>query len=468
MKVLLLSLYDLGRQPFGLSSLAAWLRKRSAEVSMIDLAVEDFDVSQATEVGLVGIHLPMHTATKLALEVIGRLKSAGIGAPICCFGLYTPMNEAFLREKGVSYTFGGEFESEISDLYDHLSQKTGVADRHRTKSIPELQVPKLIFIVPDRRGLPPLDKYSKLITAEGLQVLSGHTEASRGCKHLCRHCPIVPVYEGAFRIIDREVVLADIAQQVEAGAKHISFGDPDFFNGITHSLKIIERFHDLYPRLTYDVTIKVEHLLKHKSKIEVLKDSGCLFITTAAESLDDEVLRILDKGHTRQDFLEIVQICRDVGIHLSPTFVPFTPWTTRSAYLDLLKTLEDVDLVESVSPIQFAIRLLLPAGSRLMELDETKEFVTGFNSEGLAFAWNHPDSAMDELHQAIQAIVQTGEAQNKARRAIFEEIWDLTSAGSPALWNRRPDTGVHAAQVPRMTEQWYCCAEPADRHFIRM
>lgn len=468
MKVLLISLYDLGRQPFGLSSLAAWLRKRSAEVSMIDLAVEDFNVSQAVDVGLVAIHLPMHTATKLALEVIEQLKAAGIGAPICCFGLYAPMNEAFLRAKGVSYTFGGEFEAEISNLYDQLSQNSDVGARVQSIGLQGSRIPKLRFVVPDRRGLPSLDKYSKLITADGLQVLSGHTEASRGCKHLCRHCPIVPVYGGAFRIIDREIVLADIAQQVEVGAKHISFGDPDFFNGVTHSLKIIERIHELYPWLTYDVTIKVEHLLKHKDKIETLKNTGCLFITTAAESLDDEVLRILDKGHTRQDFFEIVQICRAVGIHLSPTFVPFTPWTTRNGYLDLLKTLDDLDLVGSVSPIQLAIRLLLPAGSRLMELGETRGFVTDFNSEGLAFVWNHPDRAMDELHQSIQGIVQKGEAQNRSRRTIYEEIWDLSYAGSPTIFNRRPTMEIHPAQVPRMSEQWYCCAEPADRHFSRM
>jgi hypothetical protein len=41
---------------------------------------------------------------------------------------------------------------------------------------------------------------------------------------------VVPVYNGVFRIVQRDVVLADIRQQVAMGAEHITFGDPDFFN----------------------------------------------------------------------------------------------------------------------------------------------------------------------------------------------------------------------------------------------
>ena len=77
----------------------------------------------------------------------------------------------------------------------------------------------------------PLEKYARLTMPDGRTRTVGYTEASRGCKHLCRHCPIVPVYDGVFRVVDRDVVLEDIRQQVAAGAQHITFGDPDFFNG---------------------------------------------------------------------------------------------------------------------------------------------------------------------------------------------------------------------------------------------
>ena len=151
-------------------------------------------------------------------------------------------------------------------------------------------------------------KYAHLLMPAGGYRVAGYTEASRGCKHLCRHCPIVPVYSGVFRIVPREIVLEDIRRQVEAGAEHIAFGDPDFFNGPAHALSIVEALHREFPRVSYDVIIKIEHLLRSPAEnLEKLRDTGCLFVTSAVESLDDAVLTRLDKGHTRADFLAVVR-----------------------------------------------------------------------------------------------------------------------------------------------------------------
>jgi radical SAM superfamily enzyme YgiQ (UPF0313 family) len=176
------------------------------------------------------------------------------------------------------------------------------------------------------------------------------------------------VYRGRFRAIPADVVMHDITAQVAAGAQHISFGDPDFLNGPAHARRIVERLAAEHPGVTYDATIKVEHLLKHADLLPVLHETGCLFITTAVESVDDRVLAKLAKGHTRADFVRVVDLCRAAGVNLSPTFVPFTPWTTAESYVDLLETLELLDMVENVAPIQLAIRLLVTAGSPLLEL----------------------------------------------------------------------------------------------------
>ncbi len=50
--------------------------------------------------------------------------------------------------------------------------------------------------------------------------------------------------------MQREVVLEmTSARQVDAGAEHITFGDPDFFNGPAHALAIVEAVHREFPRL---------------------------------------------------------------------------------------------------------------------------------------------------------------------------------------------------------------------------
>ncbi|MGB7493405.1 MAG: radical SAM protein, partial [Candidatus Acidiferrum sp.] len=311
--------------------------------------------------------------------------------------------------------------------------------------------------VPDRSGLPPLRSYAHLVLPSGEHRVVGYTEASRGCKHLCRHCPVVPVYEGVFRIVDRKVVLADIRQQVTAGARHITFGDPDFFNGVGHAVPVVEALHREFPELTYDVTIKVEHLLQNAELLGTLHATGCLFIVSAVESLDDAVLRNLDKGHTRADFFRAVDLCRVAEITLQPTFIPFTPWTTFEQLVDLYEQLWRLELVEAVGPIQLAIRLLIPAGSRLLELEEIRKIIGPFDAKALVYPWKHPNPAIDRLCEELQEIVATSEKLKRTRSATFEKMWSAVShAADHSVQKRAQPVLVSRATVPYLNEPWYC------------
>jgi hypothetical protein len=287
-------------------------------------------------------------------------------------------------------------------------------------------------------------------------------EASRGCKHLCRHCPVVPVYQGKFRVVPVEVVLADIAQQVRAGAEHVSFGDPDFFNGPTHAMKVITAMHAAFPQLTFDATIKVEHLIRHAELLPGLKAAGCLFLTSAVESVDDSVLNYLAKNHTRADFERALQLCRDARIFLAPTFLPFTPWTTLPGYLELLRTLLRLRLVEAVAPVQLCIRLLVPEGSYLLRLPGFLDVIETFDAQLLGYPWRHADPRVDALQQAVQSCVAQGEREGLARGDIFEQVWRLAH---DAVGRSVPEpAGTDFGQpIARLSEPWYCCAEPTEQ-----
>ena len=282
----------------------------------------------------------------------------------------------------------------------------------------------------------------------------GYTEASRGCRHLCRHCPVVPVYQGQFRVVQPEVVLADVAAQVAAGARHVTFGDPDFFNGPTHAMRIVSALHEAHPTVSYDVTIKVEHLLKHRELVPRLAATGCAFVISAIESIDDAVLGLFDKGHTRVDFLEAVALCRAAGVTLVPTFVAFHPWLTLEGYYDLLETIDALDLVDHLSPIQLAIRLLVPRGSRLLELEEMRAHLRAFDAETLTYRWSHPDPRVDDLQREVMALV--GMRLNSDRRRVFDEVRAIARdrAGLPVAEDPRP--ARDRATVPYLNEPWYC------------
>jgi len=524
MKIVLISTYELGRQPFGLVSPAAWLRRRGHAVACFDLTRQELDVSAVCSADLIAIYLPMHTATRLACTLIPKLRAQNLQAHICCYGLYAPMNSEYLRSLGVGTILGGEFEGGLVRLgerlgaADELKEKSRIfpqglkpadaegsmsepfeaqdelklrplngkesersempqgsedsALRYRggdalkrapttvvaTQMEPEISLERLEFEVPDRAGLAPIAKYAHLIVPGNGYRLVGSTEASRGCKHLCRHCPIVPVYNGVFRIVDRDVVLADVRQQVAGGAQHISFGDPDFFNGIRHAMELVEAFHSEFPGITYDVTIKIEHLRKQERHLARLRDTGCLFVISAVESVDDGILERLDKGHTREDFLYVARKFRELGMTLHPTFVPFTPWTTMEGYLDLLRVLAAEELIENVAPIQLGIRLLIPEGSRLLELEEVRGMVGLFDAESLVYPWGNADARVDALSETVQSIAAEADRKKESRTAAFARIWEAAHAAAGVIAAELPVRELRA--VPFLSEPWYCCAEP--------
>jgi radical SAM superfamily enzyme YgiQ (UPF0313 family) len=378
---------------------------------------------------------------------------------ICCYGLYAPLNESYLRSIGAGTILGGEFEPGLVSLAGRLAAGNPGARRSEPQSEPLISLDRLKFQVPLRSGLPPIESYARLRLDRSSKRV-GYTEASRGCKHLCRHCPVVPVYQGSFRVVQPEVVLADIRQQVGAGAEHITFGDPDFFNGPTHAMRIADALHDEFPSLTYDATIKIEHLLKHRELLPRLRETGCLFVTSAAESVDDAVLAKLDKGHTRADFIQVAREFRSVGLALAPTFIPFTPWTTREQYRELLALLLDLDLVEHVAPVQLALRLLIPRGSRLLQLPDIQAVIREFDEPALLYRWRHSDPAVDALGEQALRIA----ASHGSRREVFGYLWNLVSDQPP------PEKVGHAPRtpIPYLDEPWFCCAEPTEEQVARL
>ena len=446
MQALLVSTYEMGRQPFGLASPTAWLREADVDVTCLDLSREPFDAALVPDGldGMVAFHLPMHTATRLAIPVIKRVRAINPDVRLCCYGLYAPLNADLLHGLGVRFILGGEFEA---DLVRVATGKETAPSAGR-----EISVPRLKYRVPDRIDLLPPSRYATL--QHGVIRRSvAYTEASRGCKHRCTHCPVVPVYNGQFRVVSVDVVLDDIRNQVDRGAEHVTFGDPDFFNGIGHALRVIERVKREFPSLTYDVTIKIEHLLRYSNRLPTLEQSGCLFVTSAVESFDDNVLSALEKGHTASDVKRASILCRDTGLVLVPTFVPFTPWTTLESYRRFLTTIHELDLVEQVASIQLAIRLLVTRGSGLLRVPVVRQHLGPFDADQLLYPWRHPDPRVDALSDGVSEIV--GRRLSASRGAVFDDVQALVHErlGDPPPIRRVP---LSRSEVPYLNEPWYC------------
>jgi radical SAM superfamily enzyme YgiQ (UPF0313 family) len=454
--ILLVSCYELGHQPLGAALPLAFLQRAGFAPDVLDIAVESFDAAKVAAARFAGISVPMHTALRLGVRVAERVREINPAATVCFYGLYAALNADYLLEHGGDYCIGGECETPLVALALALASGDGHAPIDGVIQRGEAARPflaRLPFTVPARLPLPPLEKYARL-EHRGEHRVVGYVEASRGCLHLCTHCPIPPVYGGRFFIIPPDVVLEDIRRQVNAGATHITFGDPDFLNGPGHSLKVLRAAHTEFPRLTFDFTAKVEHVLERRQLFSELGRLGCLFMVSAVESLSDQVLTILEKGHTRADVIEALRITRAAGIALRPTWVAFTPWTTLADYLEVLDFVEEYGLVDHVDPVQYTIRLLVPPGSYLLDRPAMKPFLGPLDQASFSYRWAHPDPRMDRLQKDVAALVEADARAGSDPALTFCRVKALANGWDPAA--ARTMLPCDRLRAPRLSEPWFC------------
>ncbi|MDP2708404.1 MAG: hypothetical protein Q8O70_13010, partial [Burkholderiales bacterium] len=115
-KVVLINPYELGRQPFALAEPTAWLKQSGFDVQSIDLSLQKLAPELLAGAKLAALYVGMHTATRIAVEAIPRIREMAPHAHLCVYGLYAPMNQQLLRGLGVKTILGGEFEPGLVSL----------------------------------------------------------------------------------------------------------------------------------------------------------------------------------------------------------------------------------------------------------------------------------------------------------------------------------------------------------------
>ncbi len=445
MKILLISTYELGHQPLHLASPAAALINEGHELRCVDLSVttlnhKDLDWAQA-----IGISVPMHTAMRLATNLVAELRSKNYNLPTCFYGLYAYLAPDLIVFGPLDQAISGEYEPDL------IAWANLIENNQTSSNLNIIRLKRNKFSTPARELLPSLDNYAKLQTDQG-EKLVGYVEASHGCSQNCTHCPVPVIYGGRLRIVGQDVVIQDIENLVKAGARHITFGDPDFLNGIHHSLKIVRQMHQKFPNLSFDCTTKIELILKHKDIWEEMADLGCIFVISAIESVNDQILKHLEKGHSKSDAEEAIKLLRSVGIEIRPSFLPFTPWTTHQDLQDLCEFISAYDLATNIDPVQCSIRLLLPKDSLLLKNPTLEGKLGDYDQELLTYTWTSEDPSIDKLQKEI-ANLASESLDNKTNRfqtmlAIRDKIFSYTNnTAQPSLkdYNR-----------PRLSETWFC------------
>jgi len=454
MRLLLLSTYELGHQPLHAASPAGALRAAGHEVRCLDLSIQKLEGAALEWAEAVGVSVPMHTAMRLGIKAGEIVKAHDPSLPVCFYGLYAPVGRDTTVGVVADRVIAGEYERGLVAWANRLAQ----GDAAGTGSHEDLiQLGHDPFVLPARDLLPELDGYAHL-ALDGTERRVGYVEASHGCAHECRHCPVPVVYGGRIRLVPQDVVVADVEQLVNMGAEHITFGDPDFLNGWRHSLKVVRAIHERWPHLTFDVTTKVEHVLERHDIWAEMAASGCLFVVCALETTNDVILERLDKGHTTAQAVDAIELLRAHDIEVRPSFLPFTPWTTHDDMVEMMNFIVTHDLIANVDPVQYSIRLLLPEGSLLLSLPDMTSHLGPYDAEHLTYTWTAADPSIDELQRRLARLIEEATASDKPPGATFLDVYRtvLEAAGHSTS---PPDDLIEVGSVegrPRLTEPWFC------------
>ncbi len=468
MKVLVISSYELGRQPQSVAEVQNLVESLGHRVSVLDLSLPDdmdrqlhqasndllwpegsyADLTKAfADTDLFLLSTPMLTAATMAKRLVKAISKANPAAKIAAFGLYS---DIVLTDSipHIDAAMTGEYLPLIEEWL-----AAGLPSNHRaTSNRPSRHSTNTVI---ERTSLPPISAYPGIVV-DGVHKLVGHVESTRGCRHSCLHCPVPTAYHGRIQINPVDTILTDIRGLLDQGATHITFGDPDFLNAPIHASKIIEGLDALSSEdISFDATIKVEHILKYPSLIEKMAASGCSMITSAVESLNDEVLSRLDKGHTAEQAYEATEIVQKLGITLHPSFLPFTPWTTNRDLADIVDYCYHFGLEEVVEPVQFGIRLLLPPGSLLLSSENRDFEILDYDPTTMGYRWQHSDRRIDELAIKVASLAEEAtyakQSNLETLHAIRHIAYQFIDKVPPAITR-----GTTIQSSTKLAEPWFC------------
>jgi hypothetical protein len=179
-------------------------------------------------------------------------------------------------------------------------------------------------------------------------------------------------------------------------------------------------------------------------------------VVSAFESVDEGTLRVLDKGHTVEHMSTAIDLTRAAGVHIRPTWLPFMPWTTPGDVADIIEFIDRHHLAGATDPVQMSIKLLMPRGSLLEERPEVAPYLRGYDREALTWRWEFAHPETEVLHKELDAIAASASDCGQETVATLDQ---MRAAVARTTGRTMPPIAT-ASATPRLTESWFCCAEP--------
>ena len=250
----------------------------------------------------------------------------------------------------VNYLIGGEIDTIIGDLVDHIMKNKGSlsdipgivfredglfkkTDFHKWScNLDEIPFPA--------RDLMKNELYTRPDTGEPMATI----QVSRGCPSNCIYCltPIISGKNVRKRSVDN--IIAEIKEcYYKYGIRNFFFKADTFTIDPVWAGAICDQIIDseLYGKIEFTVNSRVKPL--ELSLLKKLKKAGCFMLAIGFESGNENTLKMIKKGATVKDNLRAAKMVKEAGLPLFGFFMMGFPWESKEEMIETLDFMLEVD-----------------------------------------------------------------------------------------------------------------------------
>lgn len=261
----------------------------------------------------------------------------------------------------IDYLVGGEIDTIIGDLADVISGKkqniediSGIIYRHNGHLIKNsfhewcCDLDSIPF---PARDLMKNELYIKPDTGEPMATI----QVSRGCPANCTYC-LTPVISGKHvRKRSVENIFSEIEEcYYKYNIKNFFFKADTFTIESEWAENLCDKIinSELHGKITFTVNSRVKPL--NYQLLEKLKKAGCFTVAVGFESGNDNTLKKIKKGTTREDNLNAAKMLKKAKLPIFGFFMIGFPWETEE---DIIKTL---NFTREIDPDFIEVHIAMP------------------------------------------------------------------------------------------------------------
>ncbi len=313
--------------PLGIASLAAYLRERKINVSVIDAPIMNLDYKKTAEQAVntrakfIGISCLTENRYS-ALKTLKEIKKLNPKATTIIGGLHATFSDKLLLKNYayIDIVVRGEGEETLYEIIKKkpLEKIFGISFRKNNKIISNISRP----FIQDIEKLPfpaydlfPISKYPLPPDIKANVSQTAQVTTSRGCPMGCKFCETTHAWGRKVRSTSAKRLFEQIKYLYDKfGIDYIRFAD-DLFT--LNKQKVID-----FCRLVIENKLPIRFRIQarvdciDKEVLTALKKAGCDLIEYGVESGSDKVLKAVGKNITIKSVKEAAELTRNAGIEL--------------------------------------------------------------------------------------------------------------------------------------------------------